>query len=445
MDPMLHQPLERIETDTVLPAAADIVIIGGGIAGISTAYFLARKGISVVVLEKGIVGAEQSSRNWGWCRQQGRALSELGLARRSLDLWESLPEQIGADLGFRRTGVVFVTDDPSELAGWERWCEAAQPYQVHSRILTAAEAQARTPGSARRWLGGLSTPSDGRAEPAKAAPFLARAARQHAAVVLENCAARLIETAAGRVAGVVTERGSIRTGTVLCAGGAWSSLFCRRHGIDLPQAVVHGSVARTTAGPDLLPECVATPGFAARRRTDDGYTVAMSGRGTVHLTPSLLRYGWKFLPMYLQRRKGLKIRLGKAFFDELFAARWTGDQVSPFEKTRIIDPPADMELLGRGLAEFHMTFPELATLGIADSWGGAIDSMPDLIPVMSPVDAMPGFFIATGFSGHGFGIGPGTGEAMAELVTGGKPAVDLQPFRYSRLHDGTRLRPDGKF
>jgi glycine/D-amino acid oxidase-like deaminating enzyme len=442
---MLHQPLERIETDTVLPAAADVVIIGGGIAGISTAYFLARKGISTVVLEKGLVGAEQSSRNWGWCRQQGRDLRELELARQSLDLWEGLPQEIGADLGFRRTGVVFVTDSPAELAGWEHWRNAAQQYQVHSQILTAAEAQARTPGSKKRWIGGLYTPTDGRAEPSKAAPFLARAARQRGAVVLENCAARLIETAAGRVASVVTERGTIHTGTVLCAGGAWSSLFCRRHGIDLPQAIVHGSVARTMTGPDLLPECVSTPGFSARRRTDDGYTVAMSGRGTVHLTPSLLRYGMKFLPMFLQRRKGLKIRFGKAFFDELLAARWNGDQVSPFEKTRIIDPPADMELLGRALAEFHTTFPELASLGIADSWGGAIDSMPDAIPVISPVDAMPGFFIATGFSGHGFGIGPGTGHAVAEMVTGGKPAVDLKPFRYSRLHDGTRLRPDGKF
>ena len=98
-------PLLAIESSPVLPSAADVVVIGGGIAGVSAAYYLARRGVSVALVEKGRIGAEQSSRNWGWCRQQNRDVRELPLATRSLELWDRLAGEIGADLGFSRCGL----------------------------------------------------------------------------------------------------------------------------------------------------------------------------------------------------------------------------------------------------------------------------------------------------------------------------------------------------
>ncbi|NUR11321.1 MAG: FAD-binding oxidoreductase, partial [Bradyrhizobium sp.] len=151
----MSPPLNRIASDQTLPAQADVVVIGGGVIGVSAAYHLAKKGHSVALLEKGHVGGEQSSRNWGWCRQQGRAREEIPLAREALRLWEDMQNDAGVDAGFRRTGVLFLTKSKDELASWERWAAMARQMQVHSTVLTPAEVAARMPGSADTWAGGL--------------------------------------------------------------------------------------------------------------------------------------------------------------------------------------------------------------------------------------------------------------------------------------------------
>ena len=141
-----------VKSDSALPQRADVVVIGGGIVGVAAAYFLAKKGISVALLEKGQVAGEQSSRNWGWCRQQNCDERELPLMKESMALWVAHAEA-GADLGFRRTGLIYVTKDPKELATWEGWVNMAQPFQVGSRMLSPAEAREMTRGTRRTGLG----------------------------------------------------------------------------------------------------------------------------------------------------------------------------------------------------------------------------------------------------------------------------------------------------
>ena len=135
----MRQPLDTIPSDDVLPASADVVVIGGGIAGTSAAYWLARRGVSVALLEKGQVGGEQSSRNWGWCRQAGRDHGEIPLIRHSVEMWANMAEEIGADVGWARSGVLFVSDDEAKLAEWERWSGYAATHQVHGHMLGSAE------------------------------------------------------------------------------------------------------------------------------------------------------------------------------------------------------------------------------------------------------------------------------------------------------------------
>ncbi len=437
MSPVAH----RISSNQALPKSADVVVIGGGIVGASAAYFLARRGLSVALLEKGYVGCEQSTRNWGWCRQQNRDARELPLSGVSMRLWDEMTTDIGQDLGFRRCGLHYVTDNPGQLATWEKWRETARTFGVNTRMLSAEEAgRVVPPRNGRRWLGGVHSIEDGKAEPALAAPLIAEGARRHGATIHQNCAARGLEFANGAVHGVVTEQGEIRTSAVLCAAGAWASSFLRWHGIDLPQASVRQSTLRTMPAPDLG-AAIFTPDFALTRRLDGSYTLAVSGKATLEVTPQGIRYARQFMPMFVKRLKAVEIGVGSSFFSGPEAlGRWRLDAETPFERLRVLDPAVDQRVIAMALARAKAQFPELADVGIADAWGAYIDSTPDAVPVVSPVDTRPGLFVAAGCSGHGFGVGPGIGHLAADLIAGDKPCVDPTPFRLSRFHDRSRIK-----
>lgn len=440
----MSPPVTRVRSDEFLPKSADVVVIGGGIAGTSAAYELAKKGHSVALVEKGHLAGEQSSRNWGWCRQQNRDLRELPLAQRAVEMWNGLNEELGAETGFRRTGLLYVTTKQSDLDIWSNWADRAREYQMHSRMLTAAEAKAMSPGSTENWIGGVHSPTDGRAEPALATPAIAEGARKRGATIHQSCAARGLETEGGRVSAVVTEKGTIRTSAVLCAGGAWSSMFCRHHGLKLPQAGVRSTSFFTEAAPQVIEGGLSMPDLTFRRRIDGGYTVGISGRGLLELTPQGMLYAQQFWRTFKKRRWGLTIRAGRSFFAGPEAiSRWSNDGISPFERIRTFDPPAQEELISFALTRLGQLYPQLANVKIAHKYGGLVDFTPDWIPVISGVATLPGFYISTGYSGHGFGIGPAAGRLAADIVANDTPIVDPHPYRYSRMIDGTDLGEPG--
>ncbi len=181
-----------------------------------------------MLIEKGRIGAEQSSRNWGWCRQQNRDERELPISTKSLDLWERFAAETGENTGFRRCGLLYLSNNEAEIAGWARWRDFAKTVGVTTHMLSAAEAAEKGRATGRNWKGGVFSPTDGIADPASAAPAVARAIVKLGGVVIQNCAARGVETEAGRLSAVVTELGTIRTRTAILAGGAWASSFCRQ-------------------------------------------------------------------------------------------------------------------------------------------------------------------------------------------------------------------------
>ncbi|HUC71216.1 MAG TPA: FAD-binding oxidoreductase [Stellaceae bacterium] len=434
--------VDPVPSDEVLPARADVVIVGGGIIGTSAALFLAEKGVSVVLCEKGHIAGEQSSRNWGWCRKMGRDPRELPLIIESLRLWQGMNERVEAETGFRQPGIMYLAENATELGQLESWLDHARQYQLDTRLLTRAEAAELMPGLTGDWAGGLFTPSDGKAEPQRAAPAIAEAARREGAAIVTRCAVRGIETAGGRVAGVVTEKGRIACASVVLAGGAWSRLFCGNLGIELPQLKVLASVMRTeplSGGPEIS----ASGGlFGIRKRMDGGYTVATLGVRTIDLVPDNLRLFLPYLPAVRLHWKKLRFRVGGRWVEEWrMPRRWGLDEATPFEAVRVLDPEPDPYVLDRARSAVAQAFPLFRNVAVAERWGGMIDVMPDAIPVISAVDSVPGFFIATGFSGHGFGIGPGAGRLVADMVAGDPTLVDPSPFRLTRFTDGSNPQP----
>ena len=428
------------EPPASIPVSADVVIIGGGILGVSTAWFLAKQGVDVVLCEKGHIGGEQSGRNWGWVRQQERDAREMPMMVESMRIWSALADEIGEDVGFRRTGCIYAARDDDELDGYAAWLPTAKEYGVDTRIISGDEL-AQYARAAGTWKGAMYTASDGRAEPHKAAPAIARAAARNGATILTACAVRGLETEAGRVSAVVTEHGVIKAPVVCCAAGAWSSIFCRSLGISLPQTIVRGTVVRTAPGEQVLDGCFWGDTTGMRRRQDGGYTVANSAFLDHPITPSTFRNALDFLPAFMQEFQSLNLLIGHDFMNEWTTPKqWKLDAESPFEEMRVLSADPNPQAI-TGIRESLQTlFPELAEIQFAESWAGIIESTPDVVPVIDESDAIPGFYIATGLSGHGFGIGPGAGKATAGMLTATDTGIDLSEFRLSRFFDGTEIR-----
>jgi glycine/D-amino acid oxidase-like deaminating enzyme len=425
-----------------MPDSADVVVIGGGIVGVSTAWFLARQGVNVVLCEKGHIAGEQSGRNWGWVRIQGRDTREIPMMQAALKIWDGLQEAIGEDVGFVRRGCFFTADSEKEMASFENWVRIARDYGIDSRLMSASELKQHVQSPMDAWAGALYTESDGRAEPQRAGPAIARAAQREGATVLTACAVRGLETSGGRVSAVVTEHGTIRTSTVLCAAGAWTSLFCRSLGIAVPQLKVRGTVVRTAACDNVLDGNVFDKRLGIRRRADGGYSVAHGSILQHAITPSTFRWSFKFLPALMQELKVLRLSFGREFFDEWRTPKsWALDEVSPFEKTRILDPEPSQRVIKGIRRNIDAMFPQLATTPIVESWAGMVETSPDVVPMIGAIDQLPGFHIATGFSGHGFGLGPGAGKAIAGMLTGTDTGIDIEPLRLGRFFDGSPIRP----
>ncbi|MBL9075764.1 FAD-binding oxidoreductase [Tabrizicola sp.] len=426
-----------------LPPRADVVVVGGGVIGVMTAWFLREKGLSVVLCEKGRIAGEQSSRNWGWVRQQGRDPGELPIMVESLAIWKRLAAEMGDALGFRQTGVLYLAKTEAEIAGFEAWTEHSRAHQLDTRLLTVGETMAMLKGAAAPWKGGLFTASDARAEPWVAVPALAAAAEEKGVVIREACAVRGLDLAAGKVAGVVTEAGRIACDHVVVAAGAWSRLFLGQHGVSIPQLSVLASVAATEPMPEVFAGNAADDDFAFRRRADGGYSIAPGSRHDFFIGRDAFRSFGVYLPVLKKDFRSTNFRLmaPKGFPDAWGTPRhWALDGISPFERQRILNPPPNLQTLAEVQDSFAKAFPALGRPKLKTAWAGMIDSLPDVVPVVDHA-AIPGLTIATGMSGHGFGIGPGMGRVVADLVTGRPIGHDLSRFRLSRFSDGSRIEP----
>jgi tyramine oxidase subunit A len=422
-----------VQTSPALPKSTTVAVIGAGIIGLTAALSLAERGIPVVVLEKGRLAGEQSSRNLGWVRKMARAQHDIPLSLASDRLWAEMPARVGADVGYVQAGILYVARTEAEMAKHSDWLDSVRDLSVDSRLLTPGQIDALVPGGTGGWAGGIHTPSDGRAEPQFASSAIARAVLEKGGGIVENCAVRTLSMAAGRVSGLITESGEIRCDQVLLAGGVWSRRFLGNLGVSLLTLPIAASVARTAPmkGPTQI--AVGGPDFSFRKRHDGGYTVTQ--RGAMH-TPLLLDHlliGMRYLSMLRAQWANVRLSLGREFLSDLaLARRWSASEHSPFERVRTMDPPVNHALNAEALRNLTRAWPVFNEAVLEGAWGGLIDVTPDSLPVISRVSKIPGLTVASGFSGHGFGTSPAAGQLAADLVSGETPIVDPAPYRIER-------------
>lgn len=423
-----------IRTSDVFPSSTTVIIIGGGIVGLTAALTLAERKIPVVVLEKGKVGAEQSSRNLGWIRKTSRLSEDIPLAQASDQLWAKMNQRVQSNVGYRQSGIMFTTRTDEQMAGYESWFNSVKGLNLDSKLLLPREIANLVPHGNTQWAGAVYTPSDGCAEPTLAASAIAKAAIAKGAIILEDCAVRTLSLSAGKVSGVVTEKGEIKCDRVLLAGGLWSRRFLGNLNINLPTLPLICSVIRTAPMQGPTDISVGAPDFSFRKHRDGGFIITQRGALKAPLTLDHLIIGMRYLKQLRGQGNFLRISLGQYGLKDIsLSRRWNRDQISPFEKVRIMDPETDSGLNNEAIRNLTEAWPIFSELEIANAWAGVIDVTPDSNPVIGPIDKIPGLFIASGFSGHGFGTSPAAGQLAADLISEQPTIVDPSPYDFNRF------------
>lgn len=370
-------------------AAADVIVVGGGIMGAATAFFLRQRGLSVILLERDLVGQHASGTNFGNVRRQGRFLPQLPLANRSREIWGRLPELIGEDVEFLPSGHLRLAFGREEAGRLEAYARDARPYALELELFSGNALRARFPFVSPEAVMGSFSPLDGHANPRLAAPAFAWAARRAGAALHEGTEVVAIDKAGEDFAVETRAGGRFRAPMVQISSGAWGRDMARAFGEEVP----------------LVP-----------RAPQMGVTEPMPYRiePVLGISTSVPEEG-----VYLRQVTRGNIVFGGGL----------RGPASLETKRATLDPANTL----RQRAHLVRLLPAIARLRIIRTWSGVEGYVEDDIPVMGPSAHVPGLFYAFGFCGHGFQLGPGVGASMAELIATGAPGVPIEPFHIARF------------
>ena len=421
-----------------LPVRVDVIVIGGGIAGVTSAYQLAKRGLDVLLLEKDDIASEQSGRNQGFVRQQMRDPLEIPLIMGSLELWRGMASELDSDIEWVQGGCLVLASDEKRLDYLRSWATIGAQFGLDSRILTQANVREMLPGYTGQPAGGIYTSSDGQADPRKTMRALADAAIRAGARIICGCTVTAITVAGGRVAGVETERGSVQADAVVCAAGIWTHKLLATIDIDLPQRVMRATMTRTRPVARITDAAVnlgGGHGASAFRQAPSGSLVIYYGKTNIDVGVDSFRHLRMFFPMYLANRHHFKQHFGmhtlQSFRPEKRGA----------ERYELGEPEVNQTFVNESLNMLSELFPSLGPLGVEKAWAGRIEGTPDALPVLEMLRTPAGLVVATGQSNHGFAMGPIFGAVVADLITKGESSFDLKPFQLSRFADGTYGKP----
>jgi sarcosine oxidase subunit beta len=370
------------------PSQSDVIIVGGGIMGAAAAFFLRQRGRSVTLVERGLIGQQASGTNFGNVRRQGRFLPQLPLANRSRAIWGRLAELIGEDAEFLASGHLRVTYADEMTARIEQYARDARPYGLDLEILSGNVLRNRFPFLGPDVRAGSYAPHDGHANPRLAAPAFGRAAARAGARIVERTEILTVEHEAGRFRATATDGRVFTAEQLLITAGAWGSRLSRQFGEPVPLAVHGPQMAVTEPVPYALEPVLG-------------------------VTTDVL----KEVVYFRQVRRG-NIVLGGG-----------GRGPASIDTNRAnVLPENTLSKLG----QVARVVPALKRLSIIRVWSGIESYLPDDIPIMGPSARLSGLYYAFGFCGHGFQLGPGVGDVMAELIATGQTSTPIEPFAISR-------------
>lgn len=375
-----------------VPERAEVVVVGGGVIGTSIAYHLARSGVrDVVLLERDELGSGSTCKAAGGVRATFSNAANIALGLRGLEAYARFLQETGQEIDFRRDGYLYLLSDPADVDVFVESVALQNSCGVPSRMVGPEEALRRSPLiSTDGLLAACWSPEDAGATPESVVLGYATAARRHGAVLVRHCAVTGIESSGGTITGVLTEHGRIATSTVVCAAGAWSRSVGAMVGVDLPVRPVRRQIALTEPVRDLPASLPAlTIDFPS------SFYFSREGRG--------LLFGWSDPA----EPEGFNLRF-------------------------------ELEDWLAGVGEIALRrAPAVLEHGITGGWAGLYEVTPDRNQIIDRSSEVEGLLVATGYSGHGFLMGPATGEIVRDLYLGVEPGYDIAPFALSRFAQAT--------
>ena len=376
-----------------LPASASVVIVGGGVVGTSVAFHLAEAGVDVVLLEREQLGSGSTCRAAGGVRAQFSDALNIEIAQRSLRAFREFARRPGWEIDFKQVGYLFVLSRESDVAIFERNVQLQNDYGVPSRILSPAQARELCPLlSGDDILAAAFSPEDGHLTPEAVVQGYAYGARALGAHIRVGCEMLDIKSSGGEITEVVTTHGAVRTGTVVCAAGAWSRSCGEMVGVELPVTPLRRQVLFTEPISGLAPHLPMTIDFASS---------------------------------FYFHREGPGVLLGMS---------------DPEEKPGFVTETSD-DWIPRLIEIASRRAPRIADAGIRGGWAGLYEMTPDHNAIIGEARGVSRFLYATGFSGHGFLQGPAVGEIVRDMVLERQPPVDVRPLSVERF-DAAALRPE---
>lgn len=378
------------------PQKSDVLIIGGGIMGAASAFFLRQRGHSVTLLERDQIGQYASGVNFGNVRRQGRYLGQLELANRSWALWKRLPELIDDDLEFIASGHMRVCYREDEIAELEAYAAAPEAAQLDLKIYRGAELHKRFPFLGPDVKGGSYAPHDGHANPRLAAPAFARAARCLGAQIEEQTEVAEVQKVGGEFSVSTTDGRQFSAAQLLITAGAWGQKLSEQFDEPVPLDTHGPQMAVTEPVPYALPTVIGV----YTKIPEEVIYFRQITRGNI-----VIGGGYRSKPDMLNRRAYVEPR-------------------------SILNQITQMQRL----------LPGVGNLNIIRVWSGIESYLPDSLPIMGPSGTVDGLYYAFGFCGHGFQLGPGVGDVMAELISTGSTSTLIEPFSIRRFAHFAELR-----